>query len=604
MTHQQQDGQIPGLDNLLGEFAPAGSAANPNINLPFGVNLVNQQALNDLQIMALSNFKLTPFISEDPVAWFTQIEAQFRNRRITNDNTKYDSVLEALDRKFLREVSDIIKAPPVRDKYRFLKDQIIKRFSESGDRPFHKLLTEVGLGDQKPSQLLRRMRDLADGKVSEELLRSRWLALLPDIVSKILKVVQANSTLDQLVEAADTAMENSSGFQVMAAYPQHSQQHTFKAQSPAAAADLYNHNRSNDHIEQRLGAIEKAIETLCHALQQLSSKVGQTNARRSRSLTPAPTGQSGLCFYHEPFRDRAPAVKLETLPSVQAACGSSDSNNNAAIKEFRLFVSDKSKGQRFLIDSGSVISIVPRSWSHRTSQPADLKLFAANNTVIDTYGQQLLTLHIGLRRDFKWNFTVANVKTPIIGADLLAHYGLLIDLRGKRLIDPTTNLTAPGEIHETSIFSVSTVTNDLSALSPAISQLLVKFVDITKPPAAPRTQLDSPVAHHIVTSGPPVAERFRRLVGEKLQAARNDIQSLLDCGVIRPSSSQWASPIYMVSKKTGGWRTTGDYRGLNHRTIPDRYPLPIIEDVLQRCRGCEVFTTLDLVRAYHQIPIA
>ena len=147
---------------------------------------------------------------------------------------------------------------------------------------------------------------------------------------------------------------------------------------------------------------------------------------------------------------------------------------------------------------------------------------------------------------------MTDVKTPIIGADLLTHFGLLIDFKGKRLIDPTTNLSALGEIHETSIFSVSTVTNDASALSPEVHQLLVKFVDITKPPAAPRTQLDSPVAHYIVTQGPPVAERFRRLSGEKLLAARNDIQSLLDSGVVRPSSSQWASPIHMVSKSRDG----------------------------------------------------
>lgn len=264
----------------------------------------------------------------------------------------------------------------------------------------------------------------------------------------------------------------------------------------------------------------------------------------------------------------------------------------------------KQKNQRFLIDSGSVISIIPRTWSHKSTKPTDLKLFAANNTSINTYGQQLLTLHIGLRRDYSWNFTVADVKTPIIGADLLTHFGLLIDVRGKRLIDPATNLSTAGELSQASIYSVSTVTNDSSVYSPAISQLLTRFVEVTKPPAAPRTQCNSPVAHHIVTSGPPISERPRRLAGDKLQAARDDIQSLLHQGVIRPSSSHWASPIHLVPKKPVGWRSTGDYRGLNQRTVPDRYPLPIIEDVLQRCHGRKVFTTLDLVRAYHQIPVA
>lgn len=302
-----------------------------------------------------------------------------------------------------------------------------------------------------------------------------------------------------------------------------------------------------------------------------------------------------LLIYH-----KLPAGKLNTLSSAKAAGGSQDTNSTR--KEFRLFVFDHKLNKKFLIDSGSVISIVPAAWNRDKAKTAsDFKLFAANNTIINTYGQQFLTLSIGLRRDCSWNFTIADVKMPIIGADLLAHHGLLIDLRGKRLIDPITNMSSVAEIGETSVYSVSTLN---TTISPLFRNLLAKYVSITKPPTAPQTQADSPVVHHIVTTGPPCAERPRRLTGDKLKAAKEDIQSLLHHGVIRPSSSQWASPIHMVPKAHGGWRTTGDYRSLNKQTVPDRYPLPVIEDLLQRCHGSKIFSTIDLVRAYHQVPVA
>jgi hypothetical protein len=74
-------------------------------------------------------------------------------------------------------------------------------------------------------------------------------------------------------------------------------------------------------------------------------------------------------------------------------------------------------------------------------------------------------------------------------------------------------------------------------------------------------------------------------------------------GTARPSKSPWSSALHLVPKKDEGWRPCGDYRTLNSRTVPDCYPIRHIQDYSHQLSGCCVFTKIDLVRAYNQIPV-
>ncbi|XP_015121463.1 uncharacterized protein LOC107044183 [Diachasma alloeum] len=485
--------------------------ANPQVLAHDNVNNNIRPLPTSVSTLSTHPCKLTEFIRTNPRAWFSQVESAFNIYNVTTQAEKYHVVINHLEADVFNEISDILLDRPVENQHGYLKEETQNRFTDSADKQLEKALSQLTLGDQKPSQLLRKMRALAAGRASEDFLRVRWLSLLPLDVQNILKATRF-TTLSDLTPVADELMEVSSTASVMA----------------ACSHARFAVQKSSDPVTTELAELRQAMTQLINLNWIVAESLERLHiSSRSRSRSRAPSMS----------RSSSPPPQASASPNTSSAVGDSDFNNNDHdIREHRLFFFDPLPKTQFLVDTGSVISIIPRVAPQPQERPAEFKLYAAND-----------------------------VQTAIIGADFLVHFGLLVDLQDPSLLDKTTHLKAPGQLCEASIYSVSPVEQSLK-FPPFYSELLHKYIDVTKPAAIPSISTSSRTAHHIPTTGPPVAERPRRLTSEKLQAAKDNFDLLLQYGVIRPSSSSWASPVHMNAQR--------------------------------------IFTMLDLVRAYHQIPIA
>ena len=191
---------------------------------------------------------------------------------------------------------------------------------------------------------------------------------------------------------------------------------------------------------------------------------------------------------------------------------------------YLLHVTDKLKNQKWLVDGGAVVSIIPPTHAQRLKGPNGTGLRAANGTAIKCYGNSVNTIQIG-EQTFTYEFTVADIQQRILGSDFLAHNYLAPNHRDAELLNLQDLSTLPAE-H--ALNAVSPNINFVSQIEDPCYKLLDQYPEITTPSFTIKEPKHG-VKHHIPTSdGPPVQSRARRLDQEKLAVAKAELDKLVE----------------------------------------------------------------------------
>lgn len=249
---------------------------------------------SDLAAISVQS-RLLPFWREIPRAWFIQFEAVVDPLK-TSDDQKFRYVLQQLQTTDLQQLTDILYNPPTTEKYNAVKNRLLAVYDKSDVKNFQKLISGLELGDQKPTQLLRKMRELGSGMITDEGLKIEWLNHLPTQMRVVLSV-NTESSLDTLAAMADKMAEYS---------------------EPATVAAVS--TTSQETMTSQFEILSKQVEKLCLEVAELRgrsrerhrnrytpfrSRSRSQSRRQSNKTSVKPGDPTWECRYHFRFGEKA-----------------------------------------------------------------------------------------------------------------------------------------------------------------------------------------------------------------------------------------------------------------------------------------------------------
>ncbi|GFT48083.1 transposon Tf2-9 polyprotein [Trichonephila clavipes] len=361
--------------------------------------------------------------------------------------------------------------------------------------------------------------------VPKELILELFLQQLPTAVQTILASITP-ITVEKAAEVADRIHEVSTP--------------TVSLSTNAIASS------SENRILQEIERLHKRIDDLTMKERKRTPERRNSSRPQNRSRNRSfSRSRESCCRYHKKFQERAkkciPPCSYKEKKRIQRGVNVTTFSQPHISR--RLFIKDKSSNTAFFIDTGSDVSVLPASLSEKRKGNSIQQLSAANTSPINVYGKRLLTLDLNLRRVFRWPFLIASVSVPIIGADFLYNFNISPDLRNRKLIDNATKISTNCKLVSPEVHSIKLISGE-----SIFHGVLREFPEIVKPPSFSQ-EVKHNIKHFIETSGPPVFAKARRLAPDRLKIAKSEFQHMLNLGHVRPSKSNYASPLHIVPKK-------------------------------------------------------
>ncbi|GFV66711.1 retrovirus-related Pol polyprotein from transposon 297 [Trichonephila clavipes] len=271
------------------------------------------------------------------------------------------------------------------------------------------------------------------------------------------------------------------------------------------------------YIQTVLSASSEPLDKLAIIADKVSEVVGASSTICAATTVPPPS-QSSSCSAQLTMDSLARQIQELSLQVAELTRERNSSRHQRYSSDRR-----RSHSRSRSVNRGSGICYYHHRYKEQARKCVSpcAKKTTANNTKIPAYGMVRKELNLGLRRPF----IIADVSSPIIGADFLKHFNLLIDLKKKRLMDVETSLFTP------CVFS------NIVQPSHSFKNVLSEYPDLSNPSLISKSASHGTV-HHIITTGPPVTARPRRLLPKLYYAMKVEFEFLLAQGIIRPSKSR------------------------------------------------------------------
>ncbi|XP_069358477.1 uncharacterized protein [Maniola hyperantus] len=246
---------------------------------------VKKEDLTELAAISLKS-RIPVFWRHRPRLWFAQFECIVASQKLS-DEAKFQFAIGQLELCDIEQIGDIVLEPPATAKYETLKSRLIDLYEESNTKRLHKVIHDMELGSQKPSQLLRRMRDVAQKLFPEDTLKLLWISHLPQAVRTPLSM-STETSLDKLATTADKMIEQ-----------QNSEVNSVCQSSTSTQGN------SDSIVLNKIEELSKEIAAIKLNQSQFSRRPRRVNIYRPPVSQEQKFNHSRICFYHRRFGDQA-----------------------------------------------------------------------------------------------------------------------------------------------------------------------------------------------------------------------------------------------------------------------------------------------------------
>ncbi|CAE1289939.1 unnamed protein product [Acanthosepion pharaonis] len=249
--------------------------------------------------------------------WFLQLDAIFQPRHVTSQQSKFASVVEKLPAEVVAEVGDILTSLTTDKPYETLKQVILHRTGFSEERKIRDLLTNVTIGDSKPSQLLRCMQQLlGDNNISATVFRQMWLDKLPPEMVRTLAALIDDVDIQKLAMIADKIADTAPVRQISS---------TETVDGPDVNQQIQKLSSELKRISLQLQELQKPHESRRDNFTRHRNR-GLRSTSRHKCQQRRDHYQHANCWYHKNFGARAkkcrpPCSYEKSLPNKQAGNG-------------------------------------------------------------------------------------------------------------------------------------------------------------------------------------------------------------------------------------------------------------------------------------------